>query len=340
MKTLMILFAVLACTLAEERMVNLANKDPRVLQALFKNFQHAEGRLYANAQEARMRLKNFRKFVGTMAKANDEPDGVEYGVTFFADLTEAEAQQYYGFANKTYVEEQEAELEEVPEPEKRDLSWGSGSVDHKGRYNNAKQQGGCGSCWAFTTTGVLEGWAHIKTGRRYLLSEQEVLDCSGNSNNCGGGWYYEALRHIRSRNHLASANDYRYQGRRYSCRSRNYRNALPFTISGVYKARNDADMASRLNSGPLGVAMDFRNINIRGYWNGIWSNTNCRQWPNHAITLTGYASTYWEIRNSWGSGWGNRGYLKITRKVQNVCNIATNAWFITTGASWGEREVE
>ena len=337
---MMILFAVLSCTLAQEKMVNLANKDPRVLQALFKNFQHAEGRHYANAQEARMRLKNFRKFVGTMAQANDEPDGVEYGVTFFADLTEAEAQQYYGFANKTHVEEAEVEIEEGPESEKRDLSWGSGSADHKGRYNTAKQQGGCGSCWAFTTTGVLEGWAHIKTGRRYLLSEQEVLDCSGRTNSCSGGWYYEALQHIKNRNHLASANDYRYQTRKYSCRYKSYRNSLPFRITGVYKARNDADMASRLNSGPLGVAMDFRNINIRGYWNGVWSNTNCRQWPNHAITLTGYASSYWEIRNSWGSGWGNRGYLKITRRVQNVCRIASNAWFITANSNSGELELE
>lgn len=141
MKTLMILFAVLATTLAQEKMVNLADKNPQVLQALFKNFQHAEGRVYANAQEARMRLKNFRRFVGQMAAANDEPDGVEYGVTFFADLTEAEAQQFYGFANQTQVESAEQEVE-APAPEKRDLSWGSGSADHKGRYNTAKNQGG------------------------------------------------------------------------------------------------------------------------------------------------------------------------------------------------------
>jgi C1A family cysteine protease len=78
--------------------------------------------------------------------------------------------------------------------------------------------------------------------------------------------------------------------------------------------------------------MDFRNIKIRGYWDGVWKNTNCKQWPNHAITLTGYTSSYWEIRNSWGSGWGNRGYLKITRSVQNVCQIASNAWYITAGS--------
>jgi len=335
----MILFAVLACTLAEEKMVNLAAKDPKVLQALFKNFQHAEGRQYSNAQEARFRLKNFRKFVGEMATANDEPDGVEYGVTFFADLTEAESQQYYGFANKTQVEAVEEDEEEGPAPDKRDLTWGSTSADHKGRYNSAKHQGGCGSCWAFTTVGMLEGWSHIKTGRKYSHSEQQVLDCSGSSNDCSGGWYYEALRYIKTNSHLASANDYRYQTRRYSCRRTSYRNSLPFRISGVYKARNDADMASRLNSGPLGVAMDFRNIKIRGYYTGIWQNTNCKQWPNHAITLTGYASSHWEIRNSWGTGWGNRGYLKITRKVQNVCMIASNAWFITAASS-GEEELE
>ncbi|KAL5267141.1 hypothetical protein ACHWQZ_G004243 [Mnemiopsis leidyi] len=329
MKTFIILFAVLACTLAKETMVNLADKDPRVLQSLFKSFQHAEGRHYANAQEARMRLKNFRKFVGDMAKANDEDEGVEYGVTFFADLTEAEAQQYYGFGNSTApAPEVDAPAPEAPAPE--GLQYGSAS--HKHRYNSAKHQNTCGSCWAFTTVGMLEGWAHIKTGQKPLLSEQQVLDCSGSSNNCGGGWYYEALGYIKNNQHLASASQYRYENRKGSCRRTSYGNAMPFKITGVYKSRGDADMASRLNSGPLGVAMDFRNINFRGYWDGVWSNTNCNQWPNHAITLVGYTSSYWEIRNSWGTGWGNQGYFKITRRVQNVCQIASNAWFITTGS--------
>lgn len=340
MKTVMILFAVLACTMAEENMVNLAAKDPKVLQALFKNFQHSEDRHYANAQEARLRLKNFRKFVGKMAAANDETDGVDYGVTFFADLTEAESQQYYGFANKTQVDAGEEEEVEAPAPEEpAGLTWGS-SANHRGRYNNAKHQGGCGSCWAFTTVGMLEGWSQIKTGRKYHLSEQQVLDCSGRSNDCSGGWYYEALGYIKNNRHLAASNDYRYQTRKGSCRRTSYRNSLPFTITGVYKARGDADMAARLNSGPLGVAMDFRNIKIRGYWSGIWTNTNCRQWPNHAITLVGYASNYWDIRNSWGTGWGDRGYFKITRSVQNVCMIASNPYFITTSGSSGEEKEE
>lgn len=333
MKTTLVLLAVVALTLSEDRMVNLAAKDPKVLRALFSDFQHSEGRQYASAQEARMRLSNFRKFVDTMAAANDEDDGVEYGITFFADLTEAEAQQYYGFANSTLPEE-ESDEEIV---EKRDSL--PGAVDHKHRYSGAKQQGGCGSCWAFTTIGMLEGWAHIKSGKKYSLSEQQVLDCSGRGNSCDGGWYYEALRYIKDANsHVASGNDYRYTQRKGSCRRNNYKNSMPFKISGVHKARNDADMASKLNSGPLGVAMDFRNINIRGYYDGIWSNTNCKNWPNHAITLSGYASNYWEIRNSWGSNWGNRGYFKITRSVQNVCQIASNAWYITAGSQVEELE--
>ena len=325
MPTLMFLFAVMACTLAKERMVNLANKDPRVLQALFKNFQHAEGRHYANAQEARMRLKNFRKFVATMAQANDKDDGVEYGVTFFADLTEAEAQQYYGFGNNTALAP-EAPAPEAPAPE----GLQAGSADHKHRYTSAKHQSTCASCWAFTTTGMLEGWAHIKTGQNPLLSEQQVLDCSGPTNDCRGGWYYEALEIIKNNQHLASASEYSYENQKGSCRQTNYENAMPFKITGVFKSSGDADMADRLNSGPLGVAMDFRNIDIRGYWDGIWSNTKCNQYPNHAITLVGYTGSYWEIRNSWGTGWGNQGYLKITREVQNVCQIASNAYFITT----------
>jgi len=335
MKTLAIVIAVLACSaLAKESMVNLAAKDPHVLQALFSTFQHDNDRHYTSAVEARMRLKNFKTFVSRMAAANDEDDGVEYGVTFFADLTEAEARQYYGFGNKTAAAD-EADVEEEPAVE-GDLQWG-GSKDWKGGYNVAKQQGNCGSCWAFTTVGMLEGWAFIRTRRKYSFSEQQVLDCSGRGNDCTGGWYYEALNYIKHYNHLAGP-EYRYTQRQGSCRRNSYKNALPFRISGYYKARGDQGIVNAIKKGPLGVAMDFRNINFQGYWKGIWSNTNCKQWPDHAVTLTGYAAGHWEIRNSWGSGWGERGYLKITRKVQNVCMIASNAYYITTAAAGEEEE--
>ena len=346
MKTLIILLAVLACTLAMDTMVNLASKEPRVLNAMFRDFQHAEGRHYANAQEARMRLKNFRKFVTEMAQANDEPDGVEYGVTIFADLTEAEAQDHYGFANRTYIEaaekeevEPETEEEEGPELEKR--SWWMDDVvaDHSFRYDGLKDQTSCRSCWAFGTTAVLEAWAHKQNWKKVRFSEQQVLDCSGSGNTCTGGWHYEALRAVMNNNHLASESDYRYQNRRSTCRRSSYRNALNFRITGVYKATSESQIETKLYTAPLAVALDYRNIKIRGYYRGIWSDTNCNYYPTHVMTLTGYASNYWKLRNSWGSHWGEGGYMKITRSVQNVCLIADYAYYITAVGN-GEEELE
>merc|ERR1712139_412706 len=318
MKVLIVLFACFAGLFAADRLVNLANKDPHVLQALFSGFQRENDRHYSSPAEARLRLKNFRGFVKEMAAANDVDDGVEYGVTFFADLTEDEAQQYYGLKNGSSMAD--GEIQEAPKEDA--LQWGpSSSRNWKSKYNSAKQKSTCGSCWAFTTVGVVEGMAAIVKGGRWSFSEQEVLDCSGSSNNCRGGWYNEALNYIKSRNHL-SGSSYRYQNRRGSCRYRNYSNALPFRITGVYQSRGDSGLATALNYGPVGVAVDWRNINIRGYWNGIWRDTNCNGWPTHAITAVGYTSSYWEIRNSWGSGWGNRGYFKLGRVKQNMCQIA------------------
>jgi len=318
--------------LAERPLVNLADGNPAVLRALFSNFKRENSRVYASAAEARLRLKNFRGFVHEMAEANNEDSEVEYGVTFFADLSEDEAQQYYGVGNLT--DGAEEVLEDEEELEKR---WGSSSVSHRSRYNNAKHQGSCGSCWAYATVGVVEGYAHIRTGRKAYLSEQEVLDCSGRWD-CKGGWHNDGLNHIRQRNHLASGSSYRYAGRKGSCRYQSYSNAMPFRINGVHQARGDSGLMSALRSGPLGIAIDFRNIRIRGYWTGIWSGS-CSGYATHAITLVGYGSNYWDIRNSWGTGWGDRGYFKLSRARQNMCSIAKHAYYITTGSS-GEEEIE
>eukprot|EP00116_Pleurobrachia_bachei_P009207 sb/3469469/ len=215
--------------------------------------------------------------------------------------------------------------------------WGPSSVNHRSRYGSAKHQGSCGSCWAYATVGVVEGYAHVRTGRTHTLSEQEVLDCSGRSNSCSGGWHNEALGYIKQRNHLASGSSYPYAGRKGSCRYQSYSNAMPFTINGVHKSRGDSGLMSALGSGPLGIALDFSNIRIRGYYNGIWSGS-CRGRVTHAITLVGYGSNYWDIRNSWGTGWGDRGYFKLSRAQQNMCSIANYAYYISTGSAGEEIE--
>jgi len=332
MISLVCLTVLAAAALADRPMVNLADGNPAVLRALFSNFKRENSRVYSSAAEARQRLKNFRGFVHEMAQANDEEPEMEYGVTFFADLTEEEAQQYYGIGNMT-----EAPAPEAPAPEDdEEMLEKRSSVSHKSRYGSAKHQGGCGSCWAFATVGVIEGYAHIRTGRQMTFSEQEVLDCSGNGNTCRGGWHNQALGYIKQRNHLASS-QYRYTQRRGSCRYRSYSNALPYAIAGVHQARGDSNVLRALGSGPLGIAIDFSNIRIRGYYTGIW-NGSCGGRVTHAITLVGYGSNYWDIRNSWGTGWGDRGYFKLSRARQNMCSISSYAYYISTRNSGEELE--
>lgn len=261
-----------------------------------------------------------------MARANEEDDGVEYGVTFFADLTEDEAQQYYGFNSNITAPAPE---EEAP---RSDLI-GADSADHKHRFGAAKNQGNCGSCWAFTAVAVLEGWSHIKAEKIISLSEQQVLDCSGDYNSCNGGWYYMALRTIaQNGNHLASGESYPYKPVKGSCKRDSHENALPFKIAEVSQARGDDNVAAQLVNGPVAVAMDFGRIRIRGYYDGIYTPENCGNRPTHAVAVTGYTGDYWEIRNSWGEGWGNKGYFKITRKIPNVCGISNYAYYITVGS--------
>ena len=249
-------------------MVNLAAGNPRVMGALFSNFRHDFLRSYPNALEARLRMKNFRSFVKTMAKINEERDDITVGVTFFADRTEEEAQQYYG-GNVTLSAEEEAAFEKNVGPESMvtegvDLEERAGR-SWKGYMGAVKHQNTCGSCWSFAATANIEGNAAIVSGKRVVLSEQELLDCTGSRSSCRGGFHGDALNYVKRYNHQASSSDYRYNNRKGSCKSRSYRSALPVRISGVYSRRGDSSLASALNYGPVSVAMDFSEVDKRGY---------------------------------------------------------------------------
>jgi len=314
----------------EDQMVNLAAGDPRVMGALFSGFRRDYLRSYATPQESRLRMRNFRTFVKKMAVINAERTDIKVGVTFFADLSEEEALQYYG-GNVTYSADQEAEFEAGREDEPKESetrlekragrSW-------KNYMGSVKYQSSCGSCWTFAATANIEGNAAIATGRKVVLSEQEMLDCSGSRNNCGGGFHGDALNFVKRYNHQAASSSYRYQNRKGRCMMKSYRSALPVRVTGVYAKRGDYALASALNYGPVSVAMDFREIMNRGYRGGIYQYSRCTGGTTHVVAVVGYADQYWEIRNSWGSRWGERGYMRFGRNVQDHCRISTYVYQI------------
>jgi len=195
--------------------------------------------------------------------------------------------------------------------------------------SEVKDQGNCGSCWAFSTTGALEAMMRINNFNVNRLSEQELVDCSNENNGCNGGLMHLAFDYCIKNNGLVSENDYNYNASdgicKINCNKTDISNIKKVNGSNIinYKftiPRSVIDLKASLKKGPVCIALDASPFEFRFYKEGVIdipsSNTSS---INHAVLLTGYKEyengTYWIIQNSWGKKWGELGFAKI--KITN-----------------------
>ena len=262
-----------------------------------------------------------RRFVKDAARYNKEDEDVTYGITLFADLTEAEAENMLGFNGTNFP------TNEDDEPQEINPKFNLGA-NHQSKFGPAKNQKRTNACWAFAATAVLEGHTSIINGKYTALSEQEVADCTSGSTVRNGGFHNHALEAIQKNQHLASSADYPFTYRDgYSCNTQ-HQNALPFKITSVNRVNGDGGLATALASGPVASGMGF-DRRLRAYRSGIYSDRGCMNVKNHAVTTVGYTDTYWIVRNSWSTGWGESGHVRFTRQHENMCHISGHAYYIT-----------
>lgn len=172
-----------------------------------------------------------------------------------------------------------------------DIDWTT-----QGKVSGVKNQGQCGSCWAFSATGVMESSALFK-GQSVSLSEQQLVDCSGGYGNhgCNGGWPSSALNYVKA-NGIRSESEYPYVARDQSCKAQ----GGSFRISGFSSFTGCSGLSSAINGRPISVTVDASNWSP--YRGGIFNN--CATGINHAVLLVGFVGGSWKIKNSWGTGWG------------------------------------
>lgn len=263
---------------------------------------------------------------------SDSERYADFGMSPFLDMTREEFKQKY-LTLKVQGEFDfhcsAAMKTEGVEP-KESFDWRE--VD--GVVTSVKNQGPCGSCWAFSTIGNLEGRYKLVYNENALFSEQMLVDCSQQNGGCEGGLMDLAFEDLSSMK-LISADDYPYFATGGVCKA----DSLPgLDIVGgcVYADTQEEDEIAKMlqKYGPLSVALDAEWLQY--YWGGIHDPYFCNDSINHAVVLVGFGEEngkkYWIIKNSWSSQWGEMGYFRLARG-SGACHINK---FIVSGVFKGE----
>jgi cathepsin L len=290
------------------------------------------------------RFELFRKNMDLIEKHNDDYEKGVYtyrlGVNQFADWTVEE------FRNKMLGTRMNMSLNRQGSTS-RHLRLPKGiqlpdSVDwrEQGAVTPVKNQGQCGSCWAFSTTGSLEGAHFRSTGQLVSLSEQQLVDCSSKYNNegCNGGLMDNAFKYVKENGGIDTEESYPYHAKQEKCKFN--KNTIGATCSGyvdVESGNEEALHEAVATIGPVSVAIDVTEERFMLYKDGIFVDSTCSNGEddlNHGVLVVGYGTNvtdhgkqqdYWIVKNSWSTRWGESGYIRMARNLNNMCGIATAA---------------
>jgi len=203
-----------------------------------------------------------------------------------------------------------------------------------GAVTPPKNQGTCGSCWTFSTTGALEGAWKISSGKLVSLSEQQFVDCSHNdgNNGCNGGGMDGAFTYAEA-NAICTEGSYAYKGANGVCQTSNCTAGIPKGAVKGFKDVPHRDLNALMEAvaqQPVSVAIEADEMAFQLYKNGILSK-QCGSKLDHGVLLVGYGTEngtdYWKVKNSWGGGWGESGFIRIQRglSLDGECGIKLGA---------------
>jgi cathepsin L len=292
-------------------------------QQAFFSFVKSFNKQYPT-EEVFDRYNTFKANLELINAHNNGSSSWKMGVNQFADLSQAEFKTYLGLKprDNSYLRSKNtAPLVDGPA---NDIDWVS-----KGAVTPIKDQAQCGSCWAFSTTGGVEGAVQVATGRLTSVSEQQLVDCAGSSGNqgCNGGLMDDAFNWIVSHRGIGSEASYPYTARDGTCKD------VPSvsTISGYGDVQqgSEAALMQALQNQPVSIAIEADQSSFQMYKSGVFTGP-CGQQLDHGVLLVGSGTdggmNYWRVKNSWGSSWGDSGYIRIVRD-KNMCGLANMASF-------------
>ena len=192
----------------------------------------------------------------------------------------------------------------------------------KGAVTPVKNQGSCGSCWAFSATGSLEGGNFLATGKLISLSEQQLVDCDPKSHGCGGGLMTNAFQYVKAHG-LCTEEDYPYHAKDEDCKDTQCESAIKITGYEETPEFDGAALKQAVAKAPVSVAVEADSAVFQMYKSGVVDSTACGTSLNHGVLAVGYTDEYWIVKNSWGANWGDNGYIKIKYDATGagICGI-------------------
>jgi len=299
--------------------------EESIIRDIFDHWKLAHKKVYANANEDQYRFQVFLKNYIDILTMNAKEDSVQLALNHFADLsTEEFSMLYLGtFPSNRGGEIKVFDTTNVP-----------ASVDWRaeGAVTPVKNQGACGSCWAFSASGALEGLYFINNTKLLAFSEQNLVDCVVEDFGCGGGWPIDAMSYS-AKHGINTETDYPYVAKREKCLF----NATKAVVvnDGYYNVtqNNLEQMKAALATQPISIGIQANQIVFQFYKGGVIKKF-CGDSIDHGVLAVGYNNVQgteaFIVKNSWGEKWGNHGYVYIStdptaNNGKGVCGILSMA---------------
>ena len=289
--------------------------------SIFARYVAREGKSYGTKEEYEFRKDQYFR---NMAAYND---ALEVGATFtlgenkFSDWTPQEYRRLLGY-KKVEITEDESEVLQAVEGLEAPTSvdWRS-----SGAVTPVKDQASCGSCWAFSTTGALEGAHFVATKKLVSLSEQQFVDCSKKNAGCNGGDMYAAMVYAKT-NPVELESAYPYTGRDGTCKFDKTKGVVTATSAARVQANSVAALKAAIAISPVSVSIEADTRVFQGYTGGILNSAKCGTNLDHGVLAVGYGTEngqdFYIVKNSWGPTWGEKGYIRIAAvNGAGICGI-------------------